>query len=522
MIQDLLTGWSSLIREEKDYREAGEQYSGETPEVFASEAIRRRVEVTGDHYRFNLIATVIDVPMRKLKLRQVTVPDDQEASTLIQKIWDANDLDIWFPILVRRTLMYGDAYLSVWPVVDQPVISPEGTPEPAPDPQLIDAGVELVVHDPTDTRIIYDQETQRRKVYAITRWQADDDGRWRVNLIYPTAIERWVLRLDRDGMHPEDWEQYLEPDQSIDSWLLPNDTGEIPFFHFRTDAPYGQGVAANGYGCQNALTKMLVTQINTADSQGWPERYRLTDAGAELDNSGDTPDWIDDADAVATPSVVDQQAGVGSNRRSGPGTMQTFTGTKAVGEFAAADPATLLTPAQFYIRLMGQLTMTPLHYMDPTGDIPSGESLRVRNEPLNERVDWLKTILTASIRETFRYVLSLVSIIPTTLDVQWHPITQASTTDDWMAVGAKQAAGVPQDQTLIEAGYPSDQVSTWLDSNAEAMDLTRRVGHLNDIGDALTKLGSAVTLGVLDADAVQSIVERLLPQAAPETDPPIA
>lgn len=506
-VEDLVQAWHELEEHCPGYRLAREQYEGEVGEVFHSTHIRKLIEATGQDYQFRLITTPVDALADRVIIKSVTGSNDS-VSQLLADVWEANDLKVWMPHTLKQTFMYGDTYLSVWPV------DPE---DPDADEATKAVGVEVVYHDPENTRIIYDDQTQRRKQLVITRWRNGKDS-WRANLVYPDRIERWVSNTKAPSQ-PSDWTEFLDEGEQLTSWAQETDLGEINFFHFRTALPYGVPEHEAGYGCQNAITKMLVTQINVADSAGWPERYKLTDSGAELDTAGDTPDWDDDADAHSTDLTGARPAGVSSSLRSGPGTIHTFNGVKSVGEFAAAQPGTFLDPAHFYIKLMATLTKTPLYAFDPSGDMPSGESLKTADAPLTRKANNRVLLLTGPQVELHEYILRLKGLKSETINVQWMPTETAVGTDDWAVIQAKQDAGVPQDVTLTEAGYDPVRVQRWMSDQADVMDLQSRVELLNSIGDALTKLGTASGLGIIDDVTIQGILDKILPQAVPDTDP---
>lgn len=508
MIEDLLEGWEELQEHCDDYCFARDMYKGVVPEVFYSPNIQRMIEKTGKDYRFGLVATPVDELANRVRLLGITGPNDS-VNQRISEVWTANDMVVWNKQIIKNTFMYGDSYVSVWRVDPQ---------DPMADEAMQTAQVDITFHDPVNTRIIYDEQTQRKKLYAITRWCYEDG--WRVNLVYPDQIERWVTKTECPTQ-ASDWMPFLDPEESPDNWIQPVDMpGDLNFFHFRTDIPYGTPEHAPGYGCQNAITKMLVTQVNVADSAGWPERYKLTDPGSELDNAGDAPDWEDDAHAVNVDLLSGvARAGQSSALRGGPGTIQTFTGTRAVGEFAAAQPETFLTPAEFYIKLMATLTKTPLYAFDPSGDMPSGEALKTADAPLERKASDRIDMLRGPFVECWAYVLRLQNLPADGLQAQWKPTEMAIGSEDWAVVTAKQEAGVPQDVTLIEAGYDAQRVGDWMSSQAQVMDLSKRIALLDQVGDALTKLGTAAGLGVIDDAMVKDIVNRVLPAVDPATDP---
>lgn len=438
-----------------EYEKAEAYFEGCVEEVFPSERIRQLVAGTG-RYRFNLVKTAVTVLAQRVELVAVTAPAEQAATDVISEVWDANDMDVHYPELFLRTFKYGDAYLMVWPIY-------EDDPTTTDDDELVLAGVELTVQSPEHCRIIYDPENERRKLFGIKRWklQTSLGEKWRADLYYSDRIERYLSKVG-DVTDAESWDFYLDDGQEPDMWLLDNPYAEIPFFHHRNALPYGRPEHKDGYGCQDGINKSLISMLTTMDSHGWPQRYALTDKGAELDQANDDPPWPDDAgvDAAALQSPTTSRLAP-SKLRGGPGTMLELDGMKAVGQFEAAQPNVFLEPAQNLIRLMAQITETPLHAFDPSGDTPSGESLRVAEAPLVKKAINRERMLNSPIQETWKFVLKVREVPVTKIDVRFAPAQAATGKDDWETIGLKQAAGVPKDKTLIEAGYDAEEVATW-------------------------------------------------------------
>jgi hypothetical protein len=474
-ILDLLEAWAELEGATPAYLEAEAYATGMVDEVFASSGkVAERLAVASRHYRFPLISVAVKARVNRCKLTAVKGETDT-ITERITEVWDANDMDVWYPELLEKTFMFGDAYLMVWPIADDAAEELE-TGSPADD-ELVMAGVEFTVHDPKHCRMLYDAENERRKRVLINRWEInageppDDSKVWRVDLWYADTVEHWVSLKDGQLDTEAGWAQFEDedPERGI---VIPaeeeNPTGEIPFFHHRTALPYGVPVHAMGYGAQNALTKMLCTQIDTSDSQGWPQRYRLLDPDAELDQNSDDPQYLDDEDApVFGPSGVKAQGGTNTSLRTGAGTMQTYPGTKEVGQFDAADPTLFLGPAQVYIKIMATLTDTPAHHFypeeTPMGQAPSGAAFTKAEAPLIAAVQRLQTLQRGAVREEWTFGLQLLGlkVKPGTLDIQWEPVERATDLEDWQTVLAKQEAGVPVEQTLEEAGYTAEQAEEW-------------------------------------------------------------
>lgn len=472
-IGDLLEAWADLETATPDYVEAEAYATGQVDEVFASSGkVAEALARASRHYRFPLIAKAITSRVNRCKLTAVKGESDQ-ITERITTVWDANDMDVWYPELFWKTFVYGDAYLMAWPIEDDAAEELEGG-SPADD-ELVMSGLEFTVHDPKHCRMIYDPENERRKKVLINRWQIDagegDDTKvWRVDLWYADVVEHWVSLKDGQLDSEEGWAEFEEedPERGVIPSVEENPAGEIPFFHHRTGMPYGRPVHELGYGAQNALTKMFCTQIDTSDSQGWPQRYRLLDPDAELDQSSDDPQYLDDEDApVFGPSGVKTSGGTNTSLRTGAGTLQTFPGTKEVGQFLAAEPDIFLGPARVYINVMATLTDTPAHHFypeeTPLGQAPSGAALTKAEAPLIAAVQRLQTLQRGAVREEWTFGLRLLGlkVRPGTLSVQWEPVERATSLEDWQTKLAQQEAGVPVDVTLEEAGYTAEEAEAW-------------------------------------------------------------
>lgn len=470
---DVVLGWTELEEALPDYLMAQAYAEGEVDEVFASDGeIARRLAKASRAYRLPLIRVPVTARVNRSKVNKITA-DNDGATSFIEKCWDANDMDVWYPSLFWDTYMFGDAYVFVWPLDEED--EPRADSEAPADQELMDIGVELCVFDPLNVRMIYDPKNVRRKLFLIQRWRIEEEGGvvlYRADLWYADRVERWISVKDGDLSRVESWVPYEEEadGELAKPAVEPHEYGEIPWFHHRTGLPYGTPVHKNGYGAQNAITKLTATQLDTSDQQGWPQRYRLLDPEAELDANHDDPQWLDDEDApVFGPSGVKASGGTNTSLRTGAGSIQTYPATKEVGQFEAADPEVLLGPAQIYVKLMATLTDTPsyLFYPEesPMGQAPSGVALERADAPLNSSVERLHTLQRGALREEWLFALKVAGKAApgkrTALDIQWEPVARATSLEDWQVIGLKQQYGVPQEQTLTEAGYTQEQADEW-------------------------------------------------------------
>jgi hypothetical protein len=96
--------------------------------------------------------------------------------------------------------------------------------------------------------------------------------------------------------------------------------------------------------------------------------------------------------------------------------------------------------------------------------------------------------------------------------INWKPAQRAELPDEWEVIQAKQAAGVPRDVTLLEAGYTPSQIQDWNDAAPDPGEgLLARVELLERLAGAAEKLAGAAGLGALDMKLVQELMAGFLP-----------
>lgn len=479
---DLLDGLAELSAAEPGYRKAAKYYEGDIDEVmYRTSRVARKLAGTGERYKINFAKTPVNVVSDRMEIAAVTVPGKPEATSRLQtEVWDANQLTLETPDINRQSCMYGDGYLVVWP-------------------GEADGTVDIYFNSPITMRMIYDAENPRRKAYAIKRWKAGEYQR--ATLYYSDRIERWITKPGTSGDSEHDWESFEEDGQV---WPTPNPFGEVPVFHLRTASPYGTPDHKDAYGAQDALNKLIITMMAATDYAGFPLRVALVEADAQVTGqAGTQPRWDDDNDATANDRGIPDELPVG------PGDVWLASGLKGVDQFDAADPKHFLDPVEFLIRAMAQITTTPLHYFDPSGDVPSGESLRTADAPLVNKIKYRQQRFGSTYGEALAFALKVLGLAGLKVDVRWSPATSTDDKDSWETAGLKLKAGVPVRQVLLEQGYTTDQVDEWIKAAGEE-NLSARILMLVELGKAVRDLGTGISLEAVSAESVQAAIDAVL------------
>lgn len=476
-MSDLIHGLAALNNALPDYKTAERFYAGQASEVFTSEALQKVLGSELNAFVFNYARIVITSRLSRMEISSVTTQDGSADNELAQ-VWADNALDQEIQDCIEAALVYGDAYLMVG-------LNEDGT------------GVDVFYNDPKATRVFYDVENPRKKAYAIKRWMSGD--KLRVNLYYADRLEKYISKgKPTTNMQDQDFDLFMEDGQS--EWPLVNDSGVIPVFHLRTGRQYGTPEHKQAFGPQNALSKLINTQISSIEFSTAPQRYFLEDPSANdgvnpSNDFGIAPDE-DDVDTV-------------SNLKAGPGGVWSLKGIKAVGQFDAASPDTFVVPFKSYIESMSTVTHTPMHAFN-VGALPSGESLRAAEAPLNKRVDQLERLFGGVIADLHEYALALLGY-QTNVIVDWAPIATYDDSELWATVKAKTDAGVPLRTALKEAGYTDTQVQEWYPENGVQ---ARSASQIQTLSDAIQKVSAAVALGVITAEEARNLLPQdILTQA---------
>jgi hypothetical protein len=489
-----------------EYDKAEEYYDGTRPEFFATQKMRQMLESTGTTFRINYAKTPVDTMVERLEINDIVGGDDKTRK-MLQALWEINQMDIESMDIMRRACEFGDAYALVWPN-DDIQEEFEDTDDDIADLTAWDSsGIDIYYNDPRTMRAIYDAENPRRMKFVIKHWcHVAAKGRevYRANLYYKDRIEKFITRPSMKPEEPASWKKFIDTkDESDDAvWPIPNPFNRIPVFHFRTDRPYGVPEHKEAYGPQDAINKLVISHMSNVDYNAAPQRYALMaddldDDDGDGEDFGASDTWEDSTAAInSNAREVSERR---SNLESSPGSFWFLKNVKSVGQFAAAGSEPFMTPLKMYVLAMAQTTRTPVHRFDETGNPPSGESLKIREQPFIRKVKYRHQSFGATWADLLGFIAlilrdpnyatlnkRLASLIPPKLPnedpdssnfnegdlsndeslpgriaVSW---ASAAATDDqltWSIVLLKRNSGVPVRQALLDAGYSKKQLDEW-------------------------------------------------------------
>lgn len=110
---------------------------------------------------------------------------------------------------------------------------------------------------------------------------------------------------------------------------------------------------------------------------------------------------------------------------------------------------------------MASVTDVPAYYFDKSSAMPSGESFRRAEAPLNKKLDDRLAMLGVTWHDFFDYCLAVNGTSAADAYMTWEPPESYDDLESWQTAAAQQTAGVSWQQTLKERGFSDEMIATF-------------------------------------------------------------
>lgn len=389
-------------------------------------------------FDYNRMAGVVDAHADRLQLERFAT-GTEAVDEVAAEIWGRNRMDERAGEVHREALLSGDAYVIVWPETGD-AYGEDGGVFPQLWPQRADR-----------IRVHYDDERPGLITLAAKLWPLHPERaggtttHWRLNLYYADRIEKYVT-VRRATVAPKDrngWEEYRSEGDT--TWPVPNPYQQVPVIHFANNAgtgEYGQSELRDVIPLQDALNKVLTDLLLTSEMAGFPQKVILG-----LDSSDDGV-----------------QEGL---RRLQAGLNKIFTipvdpggSPPSIAEFSAANLAQLVQVVEHFDKLISRVSRVPIHYLQMSGDFPSGRALRTAEAPFVSKIEDRQVSYGNSWEDCMGLALRMAGVTdPGDLSAIWKSAAPLSVEDQWDLAQMKANVGLPLEQILREAGYDEDTIA---------------------------------------------------------------
>lgn len=420
-------------RRHQRYETYEHYFEGHQPLAFATP---KYSAVFGEMFRafaYNRCSYVVDAHADRLQITGVRSASE-EITARAAEIWNVNRMDKRAGEVHRHAVMLGDAYVIVWP-------------------EAADGQVQLWPQNPEYVRVAYDDE-RPGLITAACKGMETHDGRHRINLYFPDRIEKWVTTEavnDRRGIEP----RYVPYEVPGEPWPVPNPWGVVPVFHFANNADtggYGRSELSDVIPLQDALNKTLTDLILASELGGFPQKVIL---GLDAD---------------------DEQVREGL-RRLEAGMNKIFSipfdpdgKAPSIAEFSATNLKQISEVVTLFDTLIARVSRVPVHYLQLSGDFPSGRALRTAEGPFVTKIEDRQVAFGNVWEDAMALALRMAGTAdPGDLSAVWEAATAMQEEDKWDLALQKSAIGLPLDQILREmGGYEEEEIARIVAEKAAA------------------------------------------------------
>lgn len=420
-------------------------YEGTQALVYGSPKFRTEVGNRFEGFKDNWVKVVVDAQAAKMRVQGLSITDadmpESEYAPLEQQLWNTlgqNNFDQLQDLVHEGVLVEGRSYVIVDPT----------TP-----------GEVRIDWNPGQNVSIRWDDDRRAAAWAVKRWQTPS-GAVRANVYFPDRIEKYV-ELSTPGL----LNGHRESNESMVNEVVPssasgvgyglvqridNPLGEVPVVEFRNPK---LNEISDVIAQQDAVNFLLVNALEAAGQVGWPQKYMI---GNFKEPEGG---WKNDPGIVwQLPYAYDDD---GNPIKPD------------AGDFRPVGLSEFVNFTQEMLRHIAATTSTPMRLFYQSdrggrGDAASGESLRVDDEPLIDKVEKLQRFVG---NDWWRVLELTAKARDLTPDSGW-PTGEPN----WRDPQARHQTVLLQDAKLmLEIGFPFDFIATRVGLNPNEL---RRVNDL--------------------------------------------
>lgn len=414
-------------------------YNSEHELAFATD---KWIEIFGDEFEeaaFNFCQVVVDSPAQRLEILGWDSDDKsdegKEAIKAAEDIWDDNELSGGDEDdLHTQAFVKGDGYLMVWPGnggkdLDNP---------------------NIIYHDALDVNIFYNPANKRQALRATKKWE-DESGQLHLYIYYEDHTEHYLVPNQLNAAMSAG---LIAPEVGADSQLLPegwvkaadsdipNPWNRLPVFHFRNRSPgstHGMSEIKPVIPAQNAFNKITMDMLIASEFGAFKQKWM---AGSGHPAEG----W-----------------------KTGAGRIWATTDPSAkFGQFDADDLTMWGRVRAEIIGDIAKMTQTPLHYLRPSGDMPSGDALKTAESGLVEKIKdrqkrWGKPWSEAM---TFAVSIKLRKDVKSAVYPRWRAAETRFELEQAQTVQLKSILGIPLEHLWSEHfGYSEEMIEEFKKQN---------------------------------------------------------
>lgn len=381
---------------------------------------------------YNRCRSVVDAFADRTTVTGWDLPDGADAlQQQAEDVWSRNNMSNRQNEIVKEAYRTGDGYVHVWP--DE------------------DTGLARLYMNPAYCMVVvYDDEYPDHVDFAVKCWQigrGPDKGKWRLTTYDPSQIVRLITSTRSDN-YPEKYNRFTAYNDDGQP-EVENPLGEVPIVHFGNDADtggYGTSELSDVLPLQDGANKALADMLVASEFVAYPQRYAI---------------GVDEPERDPVTGKEENPFIPGMNR------LWTISGSQdgdqpvSFGQFTPADMTQFIDVQDSWDMKIARVSRVPVHWLNQSGDFPSGESLKTAEAQYVSKVIDRQGSFTSPHSRVMQYALRFEGagedeVAP--IKPIWMPAESRSEREKWEIAQFKKAANVPVQTIWAENGYTSDQI----------------------------------------------------------------
>lgn len=438
---DLSYALRAITAKQRSCVQATNYYSGSQDLAFATDSFRNAFGYLFKEFAYNRCQVIVDAFDDRLQVTGWESDQDTKTESPIEKaaneIWRRNEMTDRQSDIHAEAIRTGSSYLIVWP----------------------DPATQLARYYPNDNHLVTtvcDDDYGDDPVFAVKTWKEErgpNVDRWRMTIYERDVITRWITPSKR-AERPSKLSHFI-PYTDDDEPESENPYGVVPVFQFRAGKLRGiddHGELRDIIPLQDALNKTVADLMISAEFLGFPQRVL---AGVEptidpLTGKAEKP--FD----IAKDRIL---------MFSDPATKWGEFGAAALEQFTAVQD-------NFDLKI-ARVSQVPVHWLNQSGDFPSGEALKTSESPFVAKVTKWQPRFGGKHAQAMRFALRIDGIADVdnqAMGIQpiWATAESRSETEQLQNAAMKKSLGVPDEQLWAELGYSTDEIKAFTVAKAKA------------------------------------------------------
>lgn len=399
--------------------------------------------------------------------------DAEALADMLGDWWQQNQMDAKESTIYDHASVEGDAFVIV--DYDQDQQRPRFT-----------------IQNPYTMKVVYSDDDPDLMLYAVKVWNTrflpstdpEDIATTeaipirRMNLYWPDRVEKWfTTEADGTGGAAANWHPWMDAGETGWPIMMTGADGKSLecVVHFRPKArgrQYGRSDLHSVIPQQDGLNKAILDLNGIMDYEGVPSR------------------WATGVQDVSALKVA-------------PGEVWSAPTAEArFGQFDIPDITPLLDAIRAALSRMATRSSTPMHLLNPTGALPSGESQKVADAPrvakaVDRQIDHgnsFERMMRLAVRWHNTFAPQGAPRFDEGMKVltQWDDPQSRNDESEARTAGYWHDLGVSKATLMAKAGFnPEEEREKRAEEDAEALDHGMLGGGLPDVADALPQ-GAAV------------------------------